>query len=291
MTAGPKRAGATSHERGNRIRVENALRASEEARHQIAELLRQTEKTAAELREANQVKDEFLALVSHELRTPVTTILGNASLLRSRVLPLDDADREQAIEDLYQDSRRLSALISNLLVLARLDASARVECEPVLVSRVVARVVAEFEDLQPGRVSWAGTAAGEPMALGHASYIEEVVRNLVSNALKYSPLRAIVEVETRTDRAFVEVSVRDRGVGIEADEMDKLFIPFYRSPRASRGVRGMGVGLAACRRLMEVQGGSIGATPREGGGSEFTLILPLMEPASSEAATATSATG
>ena len=106
-------------------------------------------------------------------------------------------------------------------------------------------------------------------------YFEQVLRNLLSNADKYSPPTEPVLVRTRRDDGFVTISVLDRGQGVADEDVDKIFRAFYRSPRTSAQASGAGIGLAVCKRLIEAQGGRIWARPRDGGGAEFGFTLPL----------------
>ena len=116
-----------------------------------ARLFAEAQRTAAELRVANQAKDEFLGLVSHELRTPITTIFGNAQVLHYRGSRLDAETRDQAVADIEQESERLHRIIDNMLVLSRLEAGREIETEPVVVDRMVERIVASFRQRQKYR--------------------------------------------------------------------------------------------------------------------------------------------
>jgi signal transduction histidine kinase len=272
-----KTAREAQREREARIRAEAALAEAERATAKISELCQLAQEAAEELSQANRAKDEFLALVSHELRTPVTTILGNASILNARFDVLDPEDRRQALNDVHDEAVRLHSVINDLLILARIDHGYKVQREPVLVGRLVERVVSEFQ-LRDGRHEVSVDVGGpEAIAAGDSGYVEDVLRNFLTNAAKYSPPGAPIEVSVAGDEGEVLVSVLDRGIGLAADEMPRLFSPFYRSPRVAGMARGLGIGLAVCRRLIEVQEGRVWASPREGGGSEFSFALPLAE--------------
>ncbi|HZP57119.1 MAG TPA: ATP-binding protein [Dehalococcoidia bacterium] len=238
-----------------------------------ARLFEQNERARQDLVAANAAKDEFLGLVSHELKTPVTAILGNAYLLDRRYGLLTEEDRRSAARDVLHEASRLDRVVDDLLTLARLERG-RLEREPVALTPVVRSLL---KDIAPGREV---TATVEPearnaIAFASENLVGQVLRNYVNNACKYSAEGSPVEVriERRRDEALVRVL--DRGIGVDAEEVDALFEPFYRSAQHQPSVGGLGIGLAVCRRLIEAMGGRVWASPREGGGSEFGFALQL----------------
>ena len=152
-----------------------------------ARLFAEAQRTAAELRIANQAKDEFLGLVSHELRTPITTIFGNAQVLHYRGSRLDADTRDQAVADIEQESERLHRIIDNMLALSRLEAGREIETEPVVVDRMVERIVTSFRQRQKYRTIEIDNEPGLQPVAAEPVYFEQVLRNLLSNADKYSP--------------------------------------------------------------------------------------------------------
>jgi PAS domain S-box-containing protein len=228
------------------------------------------------LRAANAVKDEFLGLVSHELRTPVTTIFGNARLLRdSEAL----SDRHAPmIADIATDAERLLGLVENLLLLTRAGSEIEVDPEPQVLSHVVNHVAASFERRHPGRSVKVDAGGRDVIVEADRAYLELLLENLLSNAHKYSPPEQPIEVTIEPDGVEVQVSVLDRGIGVEADELDRLFTTFYRSEAAKRLSAGLGIGLSACRHIVALLGGTIWARPRDGGGSAFGFIIPTADP-------------
>jgi signal transduction histidine kinase len=242
-------------------------------RRRIEEALRANQ---SELRAALEAKNEFLGLVSHELRTPLTIIRGNADVLRRRP-DLAEPDRNQALADIGADSERLHRIVENMLYLARLDVGKLPELEPVLLYRVISEALDEFGREAP-KASVCQTSVDNRLVVrGNEGYIRQVLQNLLSNAMKYSPPGSPIEVEVAVAEHFAEVSVCDRGIGIAADKLTDFFKPFYRANDAGPHVSGMGIGLAVCKRLIEAQGGTIEATPREGGGSIFSFRLPVWD--------------
>ncbi len=236
----------------------------------------------AELLRANRAKDEFLGLVSHELRTPITVILGNAEVLHRRIDSMRADDRTTAIADLRFEAQRLQRIVDNLLVLARLEHARGVQSEPVHIERLVDAQARLHGQAFAHRQLVVDIEPVLPIVLADPVHIELILRNLLSNAEKYSPPDTPIEVRVRTVDGEVQVSVLDEGDGIAEDEAEAVFTPFYRSLETSRATQGIGIGLAVCKRLVEAHGGSIRAQRRPDGGSEFRFHLQ----AAVEAATA-----
>ena len=231
--------------------------------------------TAEALAASSSVKDDFLGLVSHELRTPVTTIFGNASLLRDRGERLSAEDRSAMVSDIAVDAERLLGIVENLLLLTRVTSGSHVELEPQVLNHVIRRAVRSYQSRHPERQITLRTAPDQAIVEADAGYLETLLENLISNADKYSPPGAPIEVRVMRRGDAVEVAVRDRGIGVTEDEINKLFTPFYRGEGARTNNNGVGIGLAVCRRLVETLGGTMAARPRRGGGSEFSFTLPL----------------
>jgi PAS domain S-box-containing protein len=242
-----------------------------------ARLYRRAQEREAELSRANEAKDEFLGLMSHELRTPITVVHGGARVLRARWRELDDDTRASMFTDVERESDRLARMLENLLALARVELGQETPVEPVLLQRLLQRLIAHYEagaghrPLEFVADPSTGTAAAAP------GYVEHVVRNLISNAEKYSPAGSVIEVHLRAAAGRVDVLVMDRGFGVPEDEAERIFERFYRSERTSGLAGGAGMGLAVCKRLIEAMSGEIWARSREGGGLEVGFSLPLYE--------------
>jgi len=227
-----------------------------------------------ELRRALAAKDDFLGMVSHELKTPITMVRGNAEILLRRGDALDEDTRKQSVSDILIDSERLQSIIENLLVLARLEHALEMPSEPLFIARVVERFVEDYNRRVGSSEVRVSDQSGGAVALAEPSYLEQVLRNLLSNGMKYGPAGQPIEIVVESDARDIRVRVMDRGPGVPQDERDLIFTPFYRSARTSSHAHGVGVGLAVCRRMIEAHGGSMWCEPREGGGSEFNFSLP-----------------
>jgi signal transduction histidine kinase len=227
-----------------------------------------------ELRRALAAKDDFLGMVSHELKTPITMVRGNAEILLRRGDVLDDETRRQSISDILIDSERLQSIIENLLVLARLEHAAEMPSEPLFIARVIERFVDDYNRRIGSREVRLTDQSHGAVAVAEPTYLDQVLRNLLSNAMKYSPADASIDITVESDARDVSVRVKDRGPGVPPEEAEQIFTPFYRSASTSSHAHGVGVGLAVCRRMIEAQGGRMWCEPREGGGSEFIFSLP-----------------
>jgi len=228
------------------------------------------------LREAEQLKDDFLALVSHEFRTPLTAIHGGAHLLATQGDALDDGVAAEILADVVGESIRLDQMLANMLSLAQVTAG-RLEpgTEPVLVEPLVRRVARGVAARAPGFRFTIDVPADLPALEGDPSLLEQVLRNLYENAIKYAPDGGDIRTTADHDGARVTVRVTDPGVGIAPEHVPHVFERFRR-PGADPTVRGMGLGLYLCRHLMEAQGGRITVeSPGAGRGATFSLDLPV----------------
>jgi K+-sensing histidine kinase KdpD len=253
---------ARAESRERRVALEQAAVMSDELGRRTA-----SERRAAELRDA------FNSVISHELRTPITAIYGGAKLLARRDTQLDEKTRQELIEDLEAEADRLYRLVEDLLVLSRSEGGALDRHgDPVAMAHLLRRVVNSEQTRWPG-VHFELKALTDVTARGDETYVEQVVRNLLSNAAKYSPIDANVEVIIDEVSDGVRVRVLDSGVGLREDETERLFALYYRSPDTSKKVGGAGIGLFVCRALVEAMGGRIWGAPRPGGGAEFGFIL------------------
>lgn len=256
--------------------VQTALRArvrQYQVRTQMAELARIGE----ELRIANSRKDELLALVSHELRTPLTSILGGSDLLLRRGAQLDSADSQALVRDIHDHGKRLQRVIENMLVLSRAETALETNTEPLLLQRLIPPLIEDLTPLQGCRRLNLEMAPDLPPVLANAVFVELVVTNLIRNSEKYAFENTDVDVGVEQQSDTVAVTVTDRGRQFDEDQVQQMFEVFYRDPDHSLKITGLGLGLPVCKRLTEIQGGSINARPREGGGLEVTVSLPVVQ--------------
>lgn len=220
------------------------------------------------LREADRLKDSLLASVSHDLRTPLTTIKA-----LSHDLAAEGDERAASVE---KEADRLNRFVSDLLDLSRLNAGAlSLTLELIAAEDVLGAALQQVSGIQEGRDIDASVGSGEPLLVGRFDFVHTLraLVNLITNALKYSPPGAVVDVTVRREDGSVVFEVADRGPGIPAEDRERIFDPFFRGGGAP-DVGGTGLGLAIARRMVELQGGHLRYSARRGGGSVFTILLP-----------------
>ncbi len=246
------------------------------------ELFSREQASRRQAEEALKLRERFLTMASHELRTPLTSISGYAQILEQRAATSQDwepLDR-RAIQTIRSQTDRLERMITELLDVGRLEEGRlTIDRKMLDLTALVERVVAGFEPTL-GRHELQVTMAERPVfVLADEMRLEQVVRNLVDNALKYTPGGGKIEVEVAVvcDRAVV--TVRDHGIGIPTEDLPRLFEQFYRAGNAQgSNVPGLGVGLYLSREIVRRHGGDITVESREKEGSTFRIDLPRARP-------------
>jgi len=230
------------------------------------------------VREVVQMPEAFVGVLSHELRTPVTTIYGASKVLSRTASRITSRQRRQLLADIEAEAERLFRLVEDLLVLARFESpeAPAMRHEPALLQRVLPALLEQERGRWPLHEFRLDVPLGLPAIAADRTGVEQVVRNLLGNAAKYSPLGSVVELTAHDAETEVEVQVLDEGRGFPPEEASRLFELFYRSPSTSRTIGGAGIGLFVCRRLVEAMGGRIWARPRPAGGAEFGFALPVL---------------
>jgi len=247
------------------------------------------------LRETNQRMDEFLGIISHELRTPLTTIKGNVQLARLRLrsslreLPADGDDLQSRLEEIQTMLERAerqvnvqNRLVSDLLDISRLQAEKlELRLSPCDLASIVRETVADQRSAAPTRPLHVELAEAETApVLADAERIGQVLSNYLSNALKYSPVECVVEVQLKKEGKMVRVSVRDAGPGLTPSEQERIWERFYQVQGIKRqqgSSVGLGLGLYICRAIVEQHQGTVGVESTKGEGSTFWFTLPLTE--------------
>jgi signal transduction histidine kinase len=256
-----------------------------ELEEQQLELEQQVEAAAsarAEAEAASRTKSEFLATMSHELRTPLNAIAGYVELLEMELRgPLTPAQRED-LARIRRNQRALLSLVNDVLNLARIEAgSVPYEITAVPLDDALAEVETLVgPQLEAKRLTYEyrpqRNGGGPPVAV-HADRdkLQQIVTNLVSNAVKFTPAGGHVTLDWEAGEREVRIRVTDTGRGIPADRLEAIFHPFVQVERGyTRTIDGTGLGLAISRDLARAMGGDIAVASRVGEGSTFTLVLP-----------------
>jgi signal transduction histidine kinase len=227
--------------------------------------------------EAERMRSAFVATVSHELRSPLTAISGYTDTLLNSG-PWDTDTERDFLEIVARSATKLTGLVDNLLDAAKVEAGVlQVEREPVRIERVAEQVIAQRRALVPDHPLSLEVQPGLPLVEADPVRVEQVLANLVDNAIKYSPAGGHVTIHLGAVGDSVEVSVSDHGVGISAENAQRLFDRFYRVDGAvARSTRGVGLGLFICRALVEAHGGRIWVESQPGRGSTFRFTLPAL---------------
>jgi PAS domain S-box-containing protein len=239
------------------------------------QVVRALEESRRELQAADQAKDQFLAMVSHELRTPLTAMLGWARMLRGGLL--DAATAERALEVIERNTTLQAQLIDDLLDLSRtITGKLQLELrpiDPVGVVQAAIEAVQALADAKDIALKVVLDASVGPV-IGDPQRLQQVVWNLLSNSIKFTPAHGTVELELDQTDSMARITVRDTGPGINPDLLPHMFEPFHQAKEARRH-GGLGLGLAIVRHIVELHGGTVRAeSPGEGQGATFVVEVP-----------------
>ena len=231
-----------------------------------------------DLKRADQVRRDFVANVSHELRTPLTAIRGYVETLLEEV---EDGQTEGFLQVIFRHTTRMERLVGDLLRLARLDAGQEVaETRPVNLRRLIDGVADELAPLIDNRAADVRVSVddGGRMMETDPARVHDILRNLLENAVSYSPEGGVAWVSARVAGDHATFEVADAGPGIPPGDLQRVFERFYRVDKSRvRNPGGTGIGLAIVRHLVELLGGTVAAANREGGGAVFTVTLPVRD--------------
>ncbi len=257
---------------------------AQEQREQLRERERQLQleqEARSQTERLVQLRDEFLAIAAHELRTPLTALIGNAQLLQrhaQRSAAFSERDK-RGMEVIIEQAERLNRMVLTLLDLSRVQmGQLHIERAPVDLAALARRSVEEVRPtLTRHTIEYRGV--DDPVIInGDALRLEQVLHNLVQNAIKYSPTGGPIYVQVRYHNAMVSLAVTDQGIGIPAASLPNLFQRFYRATNVDgRYISGLGIGLYVVKEVIGHHGGRVEVASVEGQGSTFTVWLPVPE--------------
>ena len=234
---------------------------------------------AALVAETERMRSSLLSSVSHDLRTPLAVISGTTSTLLQLGEKAEPATRLEMLGEVYEESDRLARLVENLLAMTRLDSGQMViDKQWFPLEDVIGSAIGRVKKEGGGRLITKYLPPDLPLVPLDGVMIEQVLFNLLDNALKYSPSEAPVDIRVSTAADEVTIEVADRGPGLARGESEKVFDKLYRGTAASGRARGAGLGLAIAQAIVQVHGGRIWAAGRPDGGAVFAFTLPLAPP-------------
>jgi PAS domain S-box-containing protein len=238
-------------------------------------------------KEAEELQSTFLSVISHELQTPIAIIKGYAGLFADADTEIKPEQVREKMQIIQEESERLSKLVDNLLYASRLQAGGiELGRAPVDMPSLIKRVVQKMKGVSKQHSLQVRLPEELPAVLADYDKIQQVLVNLIENAIKYSPKGGSIVIEAEPTSTEVVVSVTDQGIGVPTSERQRIFDRFSRlDSRYVRERKGAGLGLYICKAIIEAHGGriwvepTIGVEPSDMGGSRFSFSLPREEPA------------
>jgi len=230
-----------------------------------------------ERKRLDQLKDEFIGLVSHELRSPLTVITGAVNTALTEGERLSPEETRQLLQDAALEAESLSHMLGNLLELSRVQADRLfLHAEAISVRKVIQGAVEEIKRQSSAHQFVVDLPRKLPPVYADELRLERILYNLLENAVKYSPQGGEIRVSVRPKEKHLVIAVSDQGIGISRPDQAQLFQPFQRIEDSRLdGVKGAGLGLLVCRRLVEAHGGRIWVESEPGRGSTFFFTMPL----------------
>ncbi|WP_423409538.1 ATP-binding protein [Heyndrickxia sp. MSNUG] len=225
--------------------------------------------------EVDRIKSEFVSTVSHELRTPLASILGFTELIMTRELKPDR--QKKYLTTIYNEAGRLTALINDFLDIQRMEAGKQCyESKEIQLLPIIKKVMDLQKVHSDKHELILDFAGGSDRVIGDREKMEQAITNLVHNAIKYSPDGGEVRVAVYEKNGLVNIEIKDEGLGVPPESMDKLFEKFFRVDNSDRrSIGGTGLGLAIVKEIIQVHGGEIKVDSEYGKGSTFTVSLPV----------------
>lgn len=262
------------------IRLVESIKREVQQRELLEKLTQELQSANQKLKELDDQKDEFISIAAHDLNTPIATIEGYLSMvLDEKIVPVDNPKTKEYLMRVYEGSKRLAALVADLLNVSRIEQGRLIiERESLQLEELVEKIVKEWEikarDQRLGLI-YEKPSSPLPKIYADPDRLSQVVTNLVSNAIKYS-LKGEIKVRLAQKENNIVLEVTDEGMGISKEDLPHLFEKFYRvSNHTTKGIAGTGLGLFISKGIVELHGGKISVESEKGKGSTFKVELPI----------------
>ncbi len=234
----------------------------------------------SELLKSNQLKGEFISTAAHELRTPVSSVMGFAELLLDDKLSmsLTGEQRREYLQEINENCGRLDRIIDDLLDVARIDAGKKIplDRQPTSIVALLEKLINCFNLKGQDKLNLEIMPGIPETIMVDRHRIRQVIENLVSNAIKYSPEESAISIIVERDDCHCEVTVVDRGIGMTKEQVDHVFDKFYRVDGSDTAVRGLGLGMSIVKQVIEDHGGMVWIDSLLGAGSSVHFTLPVV---------------
>ncbi len=228
----------------------------------------------------SKMKSDFISTVSHEFKSPLTSIRHITDMLVFKRVPTE-SKKQEYYEIIHQQSERLSHLINNILDFSKLEEGEKnFRFEPVVMDQLLQEIVLSFKNSIPDKDFKVSYKQENRLPVINADKvaITQVIHNLLDNAFKYSGDSDLIELKAKSDKKFVIISVKDYGIGISAEDKDKIYSRFYRiSNDHTQLVKGSGIGLTIVKQIVQYHGGTVSHESKVGSGSTFIIKLPILK--------------
>jgi signal transduction histidine kinase len=232
-----------------------------------------------ERQQLDNAKTEFLSITSHELRTPITPLKAQLQMLQQEYFGKINEKQKESLDVILRNTERLNKIIEDFLEISRIEAARlKFAFRKTDLQETVNETVQFMEGFaKQKKIKLVVTTEELPNIEVDPDRISQVLRNLIHNAIKFSPSDSSIEIHTEIKKDYVRFSVKDKGVGLNADDQIRVFEPFYQVEGAlSRKFGGTGLGLTICRGIVEAQKGKIWVESKPGSGSTFYFTVPLI---------------
>ncbi len=242
----------------------------------MAKVTEDLDRLNATLLKEREIRQEFFSNASHELKTPITSIKGYAELLENDMIP-DPVMQKDVIRRIKNEADRMTVLIADILAVSKLEAhDVKPELMDIDMSELIADRVAAYEPrAKAAKVTLCNYAMNHVHVYADYGQMEEIVSNLISNAIRYNKRLGKVWINAHNENGYMILRVRDTGIGVAPEEQEKIFNRFYRVDKGrSRETGGTGLGLSIVKHIVNYYGGSIELRSKLGNGSEFIVRIP-----------------